>query len=235
VRDAADKLPVYMLNSINPFRLEGQKSIIIEMLHQRGWQVPDWIVVPGGNLGNSASFGKALMEMREVGLIHRLPRVAVIQAEGAAPFARAFAKEFESFEPVTAETVATAIRIGNPASYPKAARTVINTNGWVTMVSDQQILDAKAKIDAAGIGCEPASAATVAGVRRLVSEKVIAPDADVVCVLTGHVLKDPQVIIDYHSRTMQNIDPSFPNEMHTIYGTLDELIEFLPGNAAVRL
>jgi len=235
VREAADKLPVYMLNSINPFRLEGQKSIIIEMMHQRGWQVPDWIVVPGGNLGNSAAFGKALLEMREVGLIDRLPRVAVIQANGAAPFANAFAKEFTNFEPVPAETIATAIRIGNPASYLKAVRTVERTNGWVATATDQEIMDAKAKIDAAGIGCEPASAATVAGVRKLVERGVIAPDAEVVCVLTGHVLKDPQVIINYHGKAMQDIDPAFPNEIHTIYGTLDELVEFLPGNAAVRL
>lgn len=235
VREASATLPVYMLNSINPFRLEGQKSILIEMLHQRNWQIPDWIVVPGGNLGNSASFGKALLEMQEVGLIDKLPRVAVIQAEGAAPFAQAFAKEFEEFQPVSADTVATAIRIGNPASYHKAVRTVVKTNGWVTSVSDQNIMDAKAKIDAAGIGCEPASAATVAGVRKLTQAGVIGPNEEVVCVLTGHVLKDPQVVIDYHSRTMHNIDPAFPNEIHTIYGTLDELVEFLPGNAAVRL
>jgi threonine synthase len=235
VREAADALPVYMLNSINPFRLEGQKSIIIEMLHQRGWHVPDWIVVPGGNLGNSASFGKALLEMQEVGLIDKLPRVAVIQAEGAAPFVNAFMKEFDDFHPVSADTVATAIRIGNPASYLKAVRTVVKTNGWAAAVSDQQIMDAKAKIDTAGIGCEPASAATVAGVRKLTEAGIISPNEDVVCVLTGHVLKDPQVVIDYHGRTMHNIDPSFPNEIHTIYGTLDELVEFLPGNAAVRL
>lgn len=235
VREAANKLPVYMLNSINPFRLEGQKSIIIEMLHQRNWRVPDWIVVPGGNLGNSAAFGKALLEMREIGLIDRLPRVAVIQAEGAAPFAKAFAKEFEDFQPVTAETIATAIRIGNPASYKKAVRTVISSNGWVTSVNDQEIMDAKAKIDGAGIGCEPASAATIAGVRQLTDQGIIAPDADVVCILTGHVLKDPQAVIDYHSQNLQNIDPAYPNKMHTIYGLLEELIEFLPGNTAVRL
>lgn len=235
VREASDQLPIYMLNSINPFRLEGQKSIIIEMLHQRNWQVPDWIVVPGGNLGNSAAFGKALLEMQEVGLIEQIPRVAVIQAEGAAPFANAFAKEFDHFEPVTAETVATAIRIGNPASYKKAMRTVIKTDGWVTSVSDQDIMDAKAQVDFAGIGCEPASAASVAGTKKLVEQGIIKSTDEVVCVLTGHVLKDPQVVIDYHGQNMPNVDSKFPNKMHTIYGTLDELVEFLPGNAAVRL
>ncbi len=235
VREASDQLPIYMLNSINPFRLEGQKSIIIEMMHQRQWRVPDWIVVPGGNLGNSAAFGKALLEMQEVGLIDRLPRVAVIQAEGAAPFAKAFAREFDHFEPVTAETIATAIRIGNPASYTKAMRTVLMTHGWVTSVSDQDIMDAKAQIDFSGIGCEPASAATVAGTKKLVEMGIIKAADEVVCVLTGHVLKDPQVVIDYHGQNMPNVDAKFPNKMHTIYGTLDELVEFLPGNTAVRL
>jgi threonine synthase len=235
VREASAKLPVYMLNSINPFRLEGQKSIMIELLHQFQWESPDWVVVPGGNLGNSSAFGKALLEMREVGLIDRLPRVAVIQAEGAAPFAKAFAAEFESFEAVSAETLATAIRIGNPASYAKAKRTILETEGWVTAVSDQQIMDAKAKIDAAGIGCEPASAATVAGVRELVQAGIIAPGAEVVCILTGHVLKDPQAVIDYHSQSLRNIDPKFVNQMYTINGTLEELAEFLPDQGSVRL
>lgn len=235
VREASDKLPIYMLNSINPFRLEGQKTIIIEMMHQRNWQVPDWIVVPGGNLGNSAAFGKALLEMQEIGLIDCLPRVAVIQAEGAAPFAKAFEREFDHFEPVRAETVATAIRIGNPASYKKAIRTVVKTHGWATSVSDQDIMDAKAQVDFAGIGCEPASAASVAGTKKLVEQGIIKPTEEVVCVLTGHVLKDPQVVIDYHGQNMPNVDAKFPNRMHTIYGTLDELVEFLPGNAAVRL
>jgi threonine synthase len=235
VREASDNLPVYMLNSINPFRLEGQKTIIIEMLHQRGWQVPDWIVVPGGNLGNTAAFGKALSELHELGIIDRIPRVAVIQAAGASPFAKAFAREFEDFEPMTAETLATAIRIGNPASYSKAVRTIHVTNGWALSVTDQEIMDAKAQIDLAGIGCEPASAATVAGIRHLVEQGIIKPTDEVVAILTGHVLKDPQAVIDYHGQTLANVDAQFPNEIHTIYGTLDELVEFLPGNAAVRL
>ncbi|NJL96126.1 MAG: threonine synthase [Anaerolineae bacterium] len=229
VRDAAERLPVYLLNSVNPFRLEGQKSIIIEMLHQRGWRVPDWIVVPGGNLGNTSAFGKALLELREVGLIERLPRVAVIQAEGASPFAAAFRREFDHLEPMSAETVATAIRIGNPANYAKAVRTVLETEGWVTTVTDQEIMDAKAQVDLAGIGCEPASGASVAGARKLVAEGVISPAAEVVCVLTGHVLKDPQAVIDYHSAQMPAITPQFTNPMHTIEGHLEELMAFLPG------
>ncbi len=225
VREAADKLPVYLLNSINPFRLEGQKTIMIEMLHQRGWRVPDWVVVPGGNLGNSSSFGKALWELYGLGLIDRMPQLAVIQAEGAAPLYHSFVNNWASFESVKAETIATAIRIGNPASYPKARRALQWTEGVVTTVSDQAIMDAKAQIDSAGIGCEPASAATVAGIRRLVDERIIERDADVVAILTGHLLKDPDNVINYHSDNLQSkgITPAFANQMRTIKPVLAEV------------
>jgi threonine synthase len=189
---------VYLVNSVNPFRLEGQKTIVCELLEQRGWQVPDWIVLPGGNLGNSSAFGKALVELHAVGLIDRVPRLGVIQAEGAAPFAAYHASGFETFAPVHAETVATAIKIGNPASTPRARRAVETTNGWVTTVSDEDIFDAKAAIDRTGIGCEPASAAALAGLRRLVREGVVGPEETAVAVLTGHLLKDTEAVTTYH-------------------------------------
>ncbi len=228
VRLAAKHLPVYLLNSINPFRLEGQKSIIIELLHQRGWRVPDWIVVPGGNLGNSSAFGKALVELRALGLIDRLPRLAIVQAEGANPLYRSFTEGAATLTPVRAQTVATAIRIGNPASFAKAWRTLEWTDGVVTEVSDQAIMDAKARIDAAGIGCEPASAASVAGIRRLMDEGTIAPDADVVAVLTGHLLKDPDAVLKYHSGTLEDVTSTFANTLHTIPPSLDALRALLP-------
>ena len=234
VRSAADQLPVYLLNSINPFRLEGQKTIIFEALHQRGWRVPDWIVVPGGNLGNSSSFGKALHELYELGIIDRLPRMAIIQATGAAPLYNSYVDGWNSYAPVRAETIATAIRIGNPASTPKAIRALNWTDGVVSAVTDQQIMDAKAQIDAAGIGCEPASAATVAGIRRLVSEEIIAPDADVVAVLTGHLLKDPDAVLKYHSDALEDITPAFANHMHTIAPELAALQSLLPSAARTR-
>lgn len=189
---------VYLVNSVNPFRLEGQKTIIFELIEQRGWQPPGWIVLPGGNLGNTSAFGKALIELRAVGLIDRLPRLAVIQAEGAAPFAAYHASGFEEYEPVQAQTVATAIKIGNPASTPRARRSIELTSGWVTTVSDDEILEAKAAIDAAGIGCEPASAASLAGLRRLVGEGVVAPHETAVAVLTGHILKDVEAVTSFH-------------------------------------
>jgi len=189
---------VYLVNSINPFRIEGQKTIVLELLQQLGWEVPDWIVVPAGNLGNTAAFGKALEEARDWGLISRLPRIVAVQAEGAAPFARSFGGGFVTREAVVAQTAATAIRIGDPASWDKAVRAIRLTDGIVTAVSDAAILEAKARIDAAGVGCEPASAATLAAIMRLVAEGVITREDRVVAVLTGHLLKDPGAVVDFH-------------------------------------
>lgn len=227
VRRACDELPIYLLNSVNPFRLEGQKTIMIELLHQRGWRAPDWIVVPGGNLGNSSAFGKALHELHALGLIDRLPRLAIVQAEGANPLYLGYRDGWQVRHTVRAETLATAIRIGNPANYPKAIRALRWTDGVVTEVSDQAILDAKAQIDAAGIGCEPASAATVAGIRRLVDEGTIAPGEDVVAVLTGHLLKDPDTVIKYHAGTLPGIASTYANTMRTIPPSLDAVAALL--------
>ncbi len=198
LRLLTDRYDVYLVNSVNPFRLEGQKTIVCELLEQRGWRVPDVIALPGGNLGNTAAFGKALVELRQVGLIDRLPRLLVVQAAGAAPFAAYYAGGWVAFEPVLAETVATAIKIGNPASTPRARRSLEQTDGLVTTVSDGEIMAAKAAIDGVGIGCEPASAASLAGLRKLVASGEIAAGSDVVCVLTGHVLKDTDAVVAYH-------------------------------------
>ncbi|MEK6299116.1 MAG: threonine synthase [Acidobacteriota bacterium] len=200
VREVAGETDLYLLNSINPFRLEGQKTIVIEMIEQCSWRAPDWIVLPGGNLGNVSAFGKALHELAELGFIDRLPRLAVIQAEGAAPFYDLFASKRAQLEPMDkASTLATAIKIGNPVSWRKALRALSWTAGVVERVSEQQIADAKAMIGLDGIGCEPASAATLAGIKLLVSAGVIAPDSDVVAVLTGNLLKDPNYTVDYHT------------------------------------
>ena len=201
VQQAADELGVYLLNSINPYRLEGQKTIVLELLHQLCWDVPEWIVLPAGNLGNTAAFGKALREAKALGLIDRVPRIASVQAAGAAPFALGFAEGFAARRTVKAETIATAIKIGDPASWDRAVQTIRETDGVVTSVTDAEILEAKAVIDAAGVGCEPASAASVAGARRLHAEGVIGRDDRVMAVLTGHVLKDPGVLLTYHQDT----------------------------------
>jgi len=197
-RQAAERLGVYLLNSLNPWRLEGQKTIVLETLQQLGWQAPDWIALPAGNLGNTAAFGKALREAHAWGLIDRIPRLLLVQAAGAAPFHASFASGFAERYRVKADTVATAIKIGDPASYDRAVAAVRFTNGVVTRVTDDEILDAKAAVDGAGVGCEPASAASVAGVRQLTAQGVIGRTERVVAVLTGHVLKDPGTVQWYH-------------------------------------
>lgn len=220
-RLAARELGIYLLNSVNPYRLEGQKTIVLEMLEQCGWDAPEWIALPAGNLGNTAAFGMALAAARNCGLIRRMPRLLAVQADGAAPFAHAFDDGFASLHPVTPNTVATAINIGDPASYDRAVRSIRETNGIVTSVSDEELLEAKAAVDAAGIGCEPASAAAVAGVRRMIRDGVIGEDADVVSVLTGHVLKDSEATVRYHEQSVRG--RTWSNPPVEIDATLDDL------------
>ncbi|MBW7876758.1 MAG: threonine synthase, partial [Candidatus Cloacimonetes bacterium] len=192
----APRLGIALLNSINPFRLEGQKTIIFEILENLNWEVPDWIVVPGGNLGNVSAFGKALMELRNWGVIDRLPRLAVVQAAKASPFVDYFNSGFLRFEACTVpETVATAIRIGNPVSVKRAKTSIENSNGCVVAVTDEEILEAKAMVDRVGIGAEPASCASVAGLKKLVKSQMIKKDAKVVTVLTGNLMKDTETVI----------------------------------------
>lgn len=231
VREVAERLGIYVLNSVNPFRLEGQKTIMFETIQQLGWEIPDWIVVPGGNLGNSSAFGKGLKELYDLGLIAKLPRLAIIQAEGASPLYQAYQRGFDQLEPMKANTVATAIKIGNPVNYPKAIRTLKWTDGVVEMVTDQQIMDAKALIDAAGIGCEPASACSLAGTRKLVEMGVIQPNETVVGVLTGHVLKDPDAVVNYHTDTLDDIHPAYPNPLHEAEGDIEQISAILMRNA----
>jgi threonine synthase len=194
VREACDRLGIYLVNSINPFRIEGQKTIIWELLQDLEWSAPDWIVVPAGNLGNTSAFGKALREAKEYGWIDRVPRLAAIQARGANPFFRSFTDAFATRHRVEAETIASAIRIGDPVSFDKAVSAIRFTNGVVAEVTDEELMASKREIDRMGIGCEPASATTLAGVKKL------GLTGRIVCVLTGHVLKDTDAV-------MKNVAP----------------------------
>lgn len=234
VRVLADRLGIYLLNSINPFRIEGQKTIIFEMLDQRDWRVPDWIVLPGGNLGNTAAFGKALRELCQFGFIRKIPRLAVIQAEGAAPFYELIKTKREFHAVAEPRTLATAIRIGDPVSWPKALHEVTVTNGTVEKVSEQEIADAKAVIGQCGIGCEPASAATLAGLRKLTAAGVVRADEDVVAVLTGNVLKDPDYIYRYHTGELSDpdgrrIDAKLGNRPVVVPNDADAIAKMLEG------
>ena len=210
VRTLAEALGIYLLNSVNPFRIEGQKSIVIEMMDQRDWHPPDWIILPGGNLGNVSAFGKALRELVGLGFIAKSPKLAVVQAEGSAPFHDyMMIRGKRDFQAVGhPETLATAIKIGDPISWPKAEFELETAGGVVERVSEQEIADAKAQIGSAGIGCEPASAASLAGLKKLVKSGVIARDADVVGILTGNVLKDPDYIYRYHTGKLEAPDGS---------------------------
>lgn len=206
VREACDRLGIYLLNSINPFRIEGQKTIIWELLQDLGWEPPDWIVVPAGNLGNTSAFGKALREAFAYGWITRMPRLASIQAHGANPFFRSYRESFATRHRISAETIASAIRIGDPVSYDKAVAAIGDTRGIVEEVTDDEIMAAKREIDGMGIGCEPASAATLAGVKKLRAAGVMHEGEQIVCVLTGHILKDPEA--NYRPENVVEIDPT---------------------------
>ena len=225
VRDVCDREKIYLCNSVNPFRLEGQKSIMYRVLESLNWESPDWIVVPGGNLGNSSAFGKAFAELKELGLISRIPRLAVINAAGANTLYQLYEQQglrwngghtddakidayFANMDAknLRASTLATAIEINRPVNLKKCLRALDVCDGVVRQVSDQEIMDAKAKIGAGGFGCEPASAASVAGAKLLREQGIIAPSDRVVCILTGHQLKDPNATVGYHSSKPDQID-----------------------------
>ncbi|OXM84199.1 threonine synthase [Paenibacillus rigui] len=195
-RQYSEPLGQYVCNSMNPFRIEGQKSIVYEMAHQLRWELPDWIVVPGGALSNATALGKGLLELKQLGFIQKLPRVAVIQAEGASPFHRMVSLGDTSLIPEPQPmTIASALNIGNPPSWRKALHYIIGQlQGVTASVTDEEIMEAKGLIDRCGIGCEPASAAPVAGLKQLVRDGVVHPEETAACILTGHLLKDTEVI-----------------------------------------
>jgi len=254
VQEVSSALGIYLVNSVNPFRLEGQKTIMFRVLEGLRWQVPDWIVVPGGNLGNSSAFGKAFMELKELGLIDRAPRLAVINAAGANTLyqlyehrglrwnegridhsiTNAYYAELDAGEK-RASTIASAIEINRPVNLNKCLRALDFCDGVVREVSDQEILDAKAQVGAGGLGCEPASAASVAGAKLLVSQGVISPDERVVCILTGHQLKDPTATVAYHTTDQEQFNKvlgsrgvrraAFANRAVAVPNELDEIVK----------
>ena len=250
IQELGEDPAIYVANSINPFRIEGQKTVAFELMEQCGWQAPDHVVVPGGNMGNSTALGKGFQELLDLGLISRLPKLSVIQAEGSAPVARLFATLDsrrppgdnslpETMAPVSnPRTLATAIKIGAPVSWKKALRAVLRSGGKVIAVSEQEIADAKAMIGRDGIGCEPASATTVAGMRKLVASGHIRREESVIGVLTGHVLKDPDYISHYHRGTLsldagakggpaQAIAGTFRNAPERVAATRAAILEIL--------
>ena len=231
LKEVIRRAPVYLLNSVNPYRIEGQKTAAIELLEQLSWQVPDHIIVPGGNLGNSSALGKAFLEMKRWGWVSRLPKISVIQAEGANPFFVAMRHhKGKKLEPVAADTMATAIRIGNPASWKKAARVIHETGGEVEQASDSEIAQAKSEIGSDGIGCEPASAVTLAGLKKLVRSGFIRRSEDVVLILTGHLLKDPEFTLKFHRGDLFPDAPTTASPRHApveVEATADAVLKEL--------
>jgi len=258
VQEVSKRLGIYLVNSLNPFRLEGQKAIMYRVLEGLNWEVPDWIVVPGGNLGNSSAFGKAFRELSMLGLVKRVPRLAIINSTGAATLSQLVNERglkwnggrvddevinsyYDELDRTgrKARTVASAIEIARPVNLKKALRALEVTDGVVRAVSDQEIIDAKAVIGAGGLGCEPASAATVAGLKRLVAEGVVGRGERVACVLTGHLLKDPNLTVDYHSLSGAELqakyadydvrEASMANRPIAVANDADEIIAALEG------
>ena len=228
LREIASEQGLYLVNSVNPFRIEGQKTIVAELMEQRAWRPPDYIVVPGGNLGNASAIGKGLRELKELGFIEKVPHVLVIQAAGASPFYRTLAAGSPELIPVNdPRTEATAIRIGHPANWKKARRVLEWSGGFCESVTDEEIFEAKRVLAEDGVGCEPASAATVAGVRKLVRTGKIERHADVVCVLTGNQLKDTDYILRHRSATEES------SHRLRVEPNLEALREALEGAQAV--
>jgi threonine synthase len=256
VREVCGELGIYLVNSINPFRLEGQKSIMFRVLESLRWESPDWIVVPGGNLGNSSAFGKAFAELKSLGLIRRIPRLAVINAAGADTLYQLYdrrgmrwnagcppmeiADEYYArmdADQLKASTIASAIEINRPVNFRKCLRALEACDGVVRRVSDQDILDAKAQVGAGGVGCEPASAASVAGARLLQAEGIIEAGDRVVCILTGHQLKDPTATVAYHTTDQEQFNKvlgsrgvrraSYANRAVAVPNDLGEIIKAL--------
>jgi len=193
------RMPIYLLNSVNPYRIEGQKTAVLELLEHFDWEVPDHVIVPGGNLGNSSALGKAFIEMRQLGLITKLPKLSIVQAQGANPLVRAMKENGgKTLSAMQADTMATAIRIGNPASWKKAVCLLQTTDGMAEEVGEAEIACAKAEIGADGIGCEPASAVTLAGLKKLIRKGFVKRHETVVLILTGHMMKDPEFTLKFH-------------------------------------
>jgi threonine synthase len=210
--EVVERAPIYLLNSVNPYRVEGQKTAAFELMEQLQWQVPDHVIVPGGNLGNSSALGRAFLEMQQMGMISRLPKISIIQAEGANALVRTMREAGgKKLIPVQAETMATAIRIGNPASWKKAVRVLAATGGACEQVSEQEIAEAKAEIGLDGVGCEPASAVTLAGLKKLVQQGFVRTSEAVVLILTGHLLKDPEYTLKFHRGEFTNARQDWPS------------------------
>jgi threonine synthase len=212
VQEITKEKNVYLANSMNSLRIEGQKTVSIELVQQFNWEVPDWVVIPGGNLGNVSALGKGFLMMKELGLIQKLPRIAVAQAANANPLYLSYQQHFESFTPVQAQkTLASAIQIGNPVSYKRAIRTLKQFDGVVEQATENELADEAALADRTGMFNCPHTGVALAVFRKLVERKVIRSNQRVVVISTAHGLKFAEQKTAYHLGQIPGVESKWSN------------------------
>src|SRR3989442_1176445 len=213
VQEITEERRIYLANSMNSLRIEGQKTVAIEIVQQFDWEVPDWVVIPGGNLGNVHAVGQGFLMMHELGLVQRLPRICVAQAERANPLYRSFQDGFKRFEPITAKpTLAMAIQIGNPVSVKRAVRTLQRFNGVVEQASEQELADEAARADRTGMFNCPHTGVALAALRKLVDRKIVRSGERVVVLSTANGLKFADQKAAYHMGALDGIKPAHWNK-----------------------
>ena len=217
---------LYLANSMNPLRIEGQKTIGIEVVQQLSWDVPDWIIIPAGNLGNVSALGKGLMMMKELNLIDRLPRIACAQVESANPLYLSYQTGFQEYRPVQARpTLASAIRIGDPISYERAVKTLHHFDGVVEQASEHELATAAARADRTGLYCCPQTGAALAIVSKLLRTGQIEPSHKVVVLSTAHGLKFTDFKVGYHEARLNDVEAMLANRPRELPPRFDAITD----------
>jgi threonine synthase len=212
VREVCDRNNIYLANSMNSLRIEGQKTVSIEIVQQFDWEVPDWIVIPGGNLGNVTALGLGFLMMKDLGLVDKLPRIACAQAQKANPLYRSYLTGFREYEPIQAQkTLASAIQIGDPVSVKKAIKILKLFNGVVEEASEDELANAAARADRTGLFNCPHTGVALAALLKLLEKGEIRPEEKVVVISTAHGLKFPDFKIRYHEGTLEEVTPLHRN------------------------
>jgi threonine synthase len=224
---------IYLANSMNSLRMEGQKTVGIEIIQQFGWEVPDWMVIPAGNLGNISALGKGLLLMKELGLIKKLPRLICAQAANANPLYLSFLSGYKEYKDVQAQkTAASAIQIGAPVSYERAVKVLREFDGIVEQATETELANAAAQADRAGLFTCPQTGVALAALLKLIQKKVVKKNDRVVVISTAHGLKFSQFKVDYHEKTLAGVESKFPNppiflpaDVSAVKRTLDQLLK----------
>ncbi len=226
---------IYLANSMNSLRVEGQKTISPEICQQLGWRVPDTVIIPGGNLGNVSALAKGFDDCLAMGLIDKKPRIVVAQATNANPFYQAYTRGFDKLVPVQAKkTLASAIQIGNPVSYPKAVRAIQNYNGIVVEVSEQELADAAHRADRTGLYCCPHTGVALGALEKLRAQGTISSDEEVVVISTAHGLKFTEFKVAYHENQLNAISSKYANPVFKAPAELGAVMDILKREMAAR-